>query len=97
METNLGLHPSKSREKSYPVDLFSIFQTSEYPFSPTLIVYSNSGCPAISTGLQNTMDACASNHLPPEVWTDKINVFVDGYSLVCCMYTKTIMPLHFGE
>ena len=36
---------------------FSRYQTSEYPFSRGLIGYSSSGYPALSTGLQNTMDA----------------------------------------
>ena len=48
-------------------------QTSEYPFSRGLIGYSSSGYPALSTGLQNTMDARASNHLSSRVLTDKIN------------------------
>ena len=36
-----------------------------------LIGYSSSGYPVISTGLQNTMDARASNHLYSRVLTDK--------------------------
>ena len=41
---------------------FSIYQTSEECFSRAQIGYSSSGYPALSTDLQNTMDARASNH-----------------------------------
>ena len=49
--------------------IFSIYQTSDYPFSRALIGYPSSGYPALSTGLQNTMDARAGNLLSSQVLT----------------------------
>ena len=62
--------------------IISIYQTSEYPFLHTLIGYSSSKYPVISTGLQNKMDACASITFTAKFCADKIHVFVTGYSLV---------------
>ena len=42
-------------ESQSDILLFSIYQTSEYPFSHALIGYSSSGYPVIFTGLQNKM------------------------------------------
>ena len=47
-----------------------------------LIGYSSSGYPALSTGLQNTMDARASNHLSSRVLTREYSFFIASYSLV---------------
>ena len=49
--------------------LISIYQTSEWCLSRALIGYSSSGYTALCTGLQNTMDARASNHLSSRVLT----------------------------
>ena len=53
-----------------PQGLFTIRRGNrEYPFSRSLIGCSSSGYLVISTGLQNTMDARASNHLSSRVLT----------------------------
>ena len=64
----------------------NIFQTIEYPLLRALIGYSSSGYPALSTGLQNTMDARASNHLRP----DTIH-FLCQWLFTGLLYTKTII------
>ena len=56
----------------------SIYQTSAYPFSCTLIGYSSLEYPVISTDLHNKMVVHTRNHF----FTDEITFVVTGYSLV---------------
>ena len=64
-------------ESQSDILLFSIYQTSEYPFSHALIGYSSSGYPVIFTGLQNKMAPFSA-----EFWPIKLIFFVTSYSLV---------------
>ena len=54
-----------------------------------LIGYSSLGYPVIYTGLQNTMDARASNHLYSRVLTDKF-IFCHWFGICYCYFTCSV-------
>ena len=69
---------SESKCKAFHMKIsFSIYQTSEYVFFlRALIGYSSSGYPAVSTALQNTMDARAKSPFQPSFDEIKKKIFL---------------------
>ena len=76
------------------ISQISIYQSSEECFTHALIGYSSSGYPALSTGLQNTMDARATNHQPS---FDQMKYIFYHWLFTGLVYTNTSIHLYFGE
>ena len=73
-----------------------VYQTNEYPFLRSLIGYSSSGYPLDIYFFANTMDTCASNHLPTDLkWPDEIHLCCWLFSSL--VYIEIIIHLYFGE
>ena len=80
-------------QKVNPGDLrmifLSIYQTSAYPFSCTLIGYSSLEYPVISTDLHNKMDAHTRNHFF-QLSFDWWNYFFCHWLFTGLVHTKTL-------